>query len=222
MRIEEAAYLAALLKTYPAAELSPCLNIGSSTREFREVMKPHIARDFIHPLEQHGIRFIHADMKPGDGIDLCGDLFDPTLQAQLRAQGVRSLLLNNVLEHVRDRPSLAGLCLALVPTGGLLVVSVPYSYPYHADPIDTLYRPSPEQIAALFPGTVLLQSGIIEAGNASTDLFPEGSNKPVKALRYAARLLTPFHKPAAWLNLAHRLFWLTRPYKVSVALLRKV
>ena len=30
-----------------------------------------------------------------------------------------------------------------MPAGGYLVVSVPHSYPFHADPIDTLFRPSP-------------------------------------------------------------------------------
>ena len=29
-----------------------------------------------------------------------------------------------------------------VPTGGLLFVTVPFSYPHHRDPIDTMYRPS--------------------------------------------------------------------------------
>lgn len=221
MRVEEAIYLADLLKAFSAEELSPCLNVGSSTRAFREVIKPHISRDFIQPLERHGVRFIHADMKPGDGIDICGNLFDADIQKRLAELGVRSLLLNNVLEHVTDRESLARLCVSLVPVGSLLVVTVPYSYPYHADPIDTLYRPSPEQIAALFVGTELVSSGIVSAGSAREDLFPSGSSIAGKSLRHLARLLTPFYKPKAWLTHAHRLIWLFKPYRISIAILRR-
>ena len=33
-------------------------------------------------------------------------------------------------------------CLDLLPIGGLIFVTVPLSYPYHRDPIDTMFRPS--------------------------------------------------------------------------------
>ena len=64
----------------------------------------------------------------------------------------RALLCCNVLEHVRDPGEFARRCGTLVMSGGVLAVTVPRSYPHHSDPIDTLYRPTPEEAAALFPG----------------------------------------------------------------------
>ena len=67
-----------------------------------------------------------------------------------------ALLCCNVLEHVRDPGEFARRCAMLVRPGGVIVVTVPRSYPHHADPIDTLYRPTPEEAAALFPRTARL------------------------------------------------------------------
>jgi len=37
-----------------------------------------------------------------------------------------------------------------LPADGYLVVSVPHSYPFHADPIDTLFRPAPDEVVTMF------------------------------------------------------------------------
>jgi hypothetical protein len=56
-----------------------------------------------------------------------------------------------VLEHVVDRPAFANAITALLPKGGRALVTVPNRFPYHPDPIDTNYRPTPEELRALFP-----------------------------------------------------------------------
>jgi hypothetical protein len=60
----------------------------------------------------------------------------------------KALLCCNLLEHVLDPERLALHCLELLPRGGLLFVTVPFSYPYHRDPIDTMYRPDPTRQAS--------------------------------------------------------------------------
>ena len=55
--------------------------------------------------------------------------------------------------------------LELLPQGGLFFVTVPYSYHYHADPIDTMYRPSPEELASLFAGQTILTKAELSGGN---------------------------------------------------------
>lgn len=221
MRPQEARFLAQRLLQIDASALTPCLNLGSSTREFREQMKPHIQREFIAPLERHGVRFVHVDMKPGDGIDISGDLFDPEVQARIRAVGARALVLTNVLEHVRDREGLARLCTSLVAPGSHLIVSVPRSYPYHGDPIDTMFRPAPEQLAALFPGFRIVAGAVIDDGSFLSDL--RAAPRPLwrGLARALLRAALPFYKPKVWLNAVHRLTWLARPYRVSCVILER-
>ena len=55
----------------------------------------------------------------------------------MKRAGFRCVLLSNLLEHVQDREKLASSCEEIVGTGGLILATVPSSYPYHADPIDT-------------------------------------------------------------------------------------
>ena len=38
--------------------------------------------------------------------------------------------------------------------GSLVFVTVPFSYPYHRDPIDTMYRPSPFRVGESYRGVV--------------------------------------------------------------------
>src|SRR5207248_596461 len=103
MRLEEATYIARQMSQIGAGTLSPCLNVGSSTQLFREESKPHITRELIAPLESEGFTFVHSDIKCGEGVDIAGDLFDPSVQEAVRSVGARSVLLTNVLEHVRER-----------------------------------------------------------------------------------------------------------------------
>ena len=45
--------------------VSPLLNLGSSTRAFREIAKPHIERELFAPLAAAGIAVFHSDLKAG-------------------------------------------------------------------------------------------------------------------------------------------------------------
>ena len=75
--------------------------------------------------------------------------------------GVRSVLCCNLLEHVTDRPALAASLQDLVAPGSVAVLSVPFRFPYHADPIDTMYRPRPGELAALFPDFTVSAAEIV-------------------------------------------------------------
>ena len=77
------------------AQVSPLLNLGSSTRAFRTVDKPHIERDLFAPLARAGIAVFHSDLKQADGVDHSGDLLDPAVRGALRARGFRELGLRH-------------------------------------------------------------------------------------------------------------------------------
>src|SRR5205085_4736707 len=59
--------------------------------------------------------------------------------------------------HVTDRQIVCAAIWSLLPPGGFLILTVPYRFPYHEDPIDTMFRPSVEELAQLFPGTAIQQ-----------------------------------------------------------------
>lgn len=149
MFIEEAEWIAEAVGHLPLP--ATVLDVGSSTSEFRERVQPHIQERVFRPLQQRGCEIVHLDAKEGNGVDLTCDLTDPTLAAVAAVGRTFQLVLCcNLLEHVVDRPLVARNITALVADGGFLLVTVPQRYRYHEDPIDTMYRPQPAELAELF------------------------------------------------------------------------
>ena len=223
MRVSEAKYIRAVLEKIEPTRLSPCFNLGSSTRHFRESLKPHIQEELIAPLEERGIAIIHSDMKVGDGIDVAGDIFKQDTQNSLRSLNIKLLLCCNMMEHVKSPESLADIIDKIMPEGAFLLVSVPYSYPLHMDPIDTYFRPSPEKIAGIFPNFDLVDSSIVESTTYLQDIW-YGNSRRKSLVKLLKRLVTapfPVFGKAEWKRRHHRLFWLFRRYKITCVLLRK-
>lgn len=224
MRIEEAAWIqacsAAHIETAAAAPADVALNLGSGTRASREVSKPYIDRLTLQPLRAKGYRIFHSDMFEADGVDLCGDIFDPQFQRQLEALQARIVIFCNVLEHLPDglRKRVPQILERIIAPGGHLFITVPRSYPYHADPIDTMYRPAPAEVAAMFPALQVLDARVIDSDSYLTE-FRRGSYW--KRTRKVLRLLFPFVRPRRWLSHAHRFLWLRRPYRHTCVLFRK-
>jgi hypothetical protein len=160
----EAVWLTQALGELDARCLSPLLNVGSASAEFREVSQPWIDRLLFAPLRARGVEVRHLDRYPEPGIDITGDLNDPTFLPSLAGQGFTSVLCCNVLEHVPDPRALAASLEVLVPVGGYIVVSVPYRFPYHPDPIDTMFRPTVEQVVGLFPGSTYITGALVDGG----------------------------------------------------------
>jgi hypothetical protein len=217
MRRQEAAWIGEKLRGF--AGVRKVLNLGSGSRHFRQISKPYIDREIFDPLVRGGAQVVHADLKSGEGIDISGDVFDPAVQARMRELRPDAVLACNIMEHlpaeVRSRFAMA--LDSLVAPGGVLVVTVPYSYPYHADPIDTLYRPSPRELCESFPGYEVLEACTIESESYGDEFVAGG---PWRMGRKLIRLLFPF-PPKRWLSHAHRMLWLFRPYTLSAVVLRK-
>jgi hypothetical protein len=219
MRRQEAAWIGQQLRAL--ADGCVVLNLGSGSRRFREISKPYIDREIFDSLVRRGARVVHADLRPGEGIDICGDLFDTAVQARLREVHPDALLACNILEHLpKDcRARFPEVIDSLLPVGAVLVITVPYSYPYHADPIDTLYRPSAPQVCALFPRYEVLATGAIRSESYGDEFIAGG---PLRMARKLLRMLFPFVRPKRWLSHAHRMLWLFRPYVLTAVVLRKV
>jgi hypothetical protein len=199
--------------------VSPLLNLGSSTRDFREREKPHIRHALFGPLEAAGVTVVHSDLKPADGVDVVGDILDPAVLAGLEARGFKCVLLANLLEHVRDPAAVAAACEAIVGPGGLILATVPSSFPYHADPIDTGLRPSPAELAALFTRSAPLLLEEVMGRTYAEDLQARGSSTARAVAQTLLSGLIAWARPKSFAARADRWRWYRRPYRVSVALL---
>jgi hypothetical protein len=215
----DAEWLGRTLAGLPVEELSPLLNLGASTRHFREVEQPYIAELVFRPLAARGVAVIHSDLKVAEGVDIAGDVFDDGDFARLVAAAPRAVICTHMFEHVLDRAELARRLLALLPPGGLFFVTVPSSYHEHHDPIDTLYRPTPDELAALFAG-----QQILEKTELSGDTYwSHVARRPVTLfLRHFFRFLAPFLGLKAWKRSMRKLYWLFHRYKVAAVIGRKV
>jgi hypothetical protein len=185
---------------------------------FREETQPWTEDRLFRPLRARGVDIVHVDMREAAGIDVRADLSDPADVARLRALGPRALLCCNLLEHVSLPGRLARHCLDLVDSGGLIFVTVPFSYPYHRDPIDTMYRPRPAELAALFAGARLLEAAIIGAGMSYRD---DVRRRPWILLRHVARFPAPFLSLEKWKRSMAKLYWLAAEYRITCAVFEK-
>lgn len=211
----EAIWLDRLLRRQDGEQLSPLLNIGSSTRQFREQEQPWTERLIFAPLKARGVQVLHLDNRDGDGIDIRADFLAESDAPRIRAAGPKALLCCNILEHVPDPAALARRCIEVAGPGGLIFVTVPYSYPHHRDPIDTMFRPSPQQLAAVFRPAVMLTGEIIDTGQS---WWKDIRRRPWILLRPLLRLPFPFIGYPGWKRSVRRLYWLTHNYRVTGAL----
>jgi len=214
----EACWLRCALDPFPPERLSPMLNLSSSSSTRREAIQPWVDNQVFRPLRERGVEIVHVDMRQLPGVDFRADLTDAADVRRLSALRPKALLCCNLLEHVLEPGRLARHCLDLVPTGGLVFVTVPFSYPYHRDPIDTMYRPSPGELSKLFRGADLLDSRILGAGISYRDDVRE---RPWILLRHLWRFPVPFLSLARWRRSMARLYWLIAEYQITCAVFEK-
>lgn len=210
----EAIWLERLLRQWPPERLSPLLNVGSSTRAFREKEQPWTEARLFAPLKERGVHLIHLDTKEGDGIDVRADLLSSADLPKIMAARPKAILCCNILEHVLVPGALARRCIEIVGPGGLIFVTVPRSYPHHRDPIDTMYRPDPTQLAALFQPAVMLKGEVVVVGPSYRQKV---LRRPWLLLRHLLRMPFPFIGFQGWKRSMAKLYWLTHDFQVTAA-----
>jgi hypothetical protein len=214
----ESEWMGRQLSAMPDDAIFPLLNVGSSTLEFRTQIQPYIEQDIFCPLRARSDRVHHLDIKPAPGVDLVGDLLDSKFLRKIARLQFRSVIISNVLEHVIHRRQICDVMMDILHPGGYLFISGPYQYPYHADPIDTMFRPTIEEMHSYFPGTTIVDSAIINSGNwRQWDVAERG--RPLG--RTIIRLLTPFYRPNKWWELARQAPYIFKNISAFVLVLRK-
>ena len=217
----EAERVAAKLRGLSPESLYPLVNLGSATEDFRTREQPWIDRLLFEPLRKpvdgQAVQVVHVDLNPGLGVDLVADILTEDGHAQLRRLQPKTVLLCNVLEHVRDPALLVERTLDVLQPGGRLIITVPRSYPHHGAPIDTMFRPTPEQVAALAPGAKLLDGEILATGYYWDNL----RKRPWLILRLIMRAPFPFLGWTKWKRSMMKAYWLVKPYLVTIVVLEK-
>jgi len=215
----EAHWLRGALDVFPPERLSPLLNLGSSSTDIREVVQPWIEEQLFRPLRTRGVEVVHVDRRELRGVDVQADLTNHDDVVRLGALHPGALLCCNLLEHVTEPDRLAYHCLELLMPGGLVFVTVPFSYPYHRDPIDTMYRPSPSELCELFTGARLLDGTILGMGESYRDVVRD---RPWLLLRHLWRFPVPFLSFRKWKRSMVRLYWLVAEYRITCAVFEKL
>ena len=195
------------------------LNVGSATETYRSTGAPYQNEFIFHPLSNNGIKTIHTDIKEDEGVDIAGDLTDPGFLEKLQSLKVDVVLCSNLLEHIEDRQPICDALVKVTPQGGYLLITVPYRYPMHYDPIDTMFRPNIPKLHALFPGTELVKGEIVKDKRRYIDKMM--NEKPL-FLRLIFRSLLPFYKPKVWWNTVNYWPYLFTKFQTTCILLRKL
>lgn len=216
MRLEESEEIAKILEKLEYKNyFRACLNLGCGDVEHLFKSKPWVDKNIFAALRSEGTKIIHVDAFNFPGVDLVQDLSLPNSMSFVSVtQGPRLFVLANVLEHipVNAREELVNKIYRSMSTGDALLITVPFDYPFHADPIDTMYRPSPSELSLLAPLNWTEQL-IVTSGSYKEEFLKMGF---LKRIRKLLKPLWIFQRPSKWKE-NHRLFYLFKPYKVSLA-----
>ena len=223
MLVRESKWLARRIAELGDAALFPMLNVGSHTEAFRVREQPWIDRYIFGPARTRGAKVVHLDLQPLPGVDLVGDLTDPGFLAKVSAMRFRSVFCSNLLEHVPNREEIGRAAVAAVEPGGYLIVSCPNNFPYHPDPIDTMYRPGVAELASLFPDTDVIRGEVIGCGTLTTYMAAKFASDPGTLIRNLFRRKAQVVRATdQGLSATQWLPWLWRTfYQVAVVLRKK-
>lgn len=161
---EESVWIGDKISKIDTSSIQDVIDIGSSTLKFRTIAQPYIDKNIFKPLREKGVRILHLDQKNEEGVDIVCDI---TKLDRLNKK-YDFVICTSLLEHIKDVKKVSQNLNALVKEGGYLLITVPFRYRYHKDPIDMMYRPSNKDLEKLFTNLKPVYSEII-AVNKPTD-----------------------------------------------------
>lgn len=167
MFVEESAWIKKVIGKLDDSDVKTVGNVGSSSLEFRSKVQPHIQENIINPLLEKGFQIVNIDLKKEIGVDVVGDITSASFGTDFQNQ-FNVVLCTNLLEHVVDIKVVIKNLIQATRSQGYILLTVPYHYKIHLDPIDNGFRPTPNEIADLFAGTEfsIIDSQIISINNS--------------------------------------------------------
>jgi|TARA_B110000971_G_C20009392_1_gene500829 SAM-dependent methyltransferase len=214
MHIEEAIWIGSIIEKN-SHTIKKILNTGSSTLEFRTIAQPHIDQYIFKPLKEKNTEVLHLDLKKDTGVDIQCDILDLEQVNNISKNNFDCLICSNLLEHVEDVDQTCKNITKLIKDKGLIILTVPYVYPKHADPIDNLFRPTPKELSNFFPNCTIVEEEIL----AIKSIF--FVNSFFKILKSFIRLFLPFFRLDGYKTNFWSIVWLFKKRKVTCLLLKK-
>ena len=212
MRFEESLKIQNIIKKRRAYR--NIINLGSGNVEQLMKTKPWVSKNVFDLLKKQKAKILHVDAENFPGVDIVQDLSQPnSLSFCDKLEGSKLFILANVLEHIPKKAHaelLKKIYSKMKPKDGL-IITVPYDYPYHADPIDNMYRPSPNELKKLLP-LIWLEAEIVIAGSYLEEFMRLNTLKKIRKL---LKPLWIFQKPSRWKE-NHRLFYLFKQYQITI------
>lgn len=151
MLLEEAKWIGEVLKGLNLKPGQNVLDIGASSEYYRCVIQPYIDYYIFRPLREKGICIQCVDLQKEPGVDIVCDVSLGTPKEIFRnIPPADAVIAANLLEHVKDRAVTLANIGHLAKPEGLIILTVPHHFPYHPDPIDTMYRPTHQALEQLF------------------------------------------------------------------------
>ena len=163
MLLEESLWFKNTIHKY-ITQSSLVLNIGSSSKHFIEVEQPYIKKNLIDELIAKQCTIKNIDIRFEEGVDIVGDVTNTNFIRQIKNLSPDVIICSNLLEHLEDRTAFCAGLSQMMGESTLLIVSVPYKFPYHEDPIDTLFRPNLIDLQKTFNSLKFVDGRIVDCG----------------------------------------------------------
>jgi hypothetical protein len=192
-------------------------NIGSSTDVFRKKEQPWIDEYVFKPARDKNRIVRHLDVKDATGVDIVGDISDPHFVEKLSRIGFKSVFCSNLLEHVKNRDEICNILTSIITPGGYIFLSCPFMYPFHADPIDTMFRPDVGELAKQLTNVHIVHGDVVICGTYMNYI----TRNPLVFAKTFIRILFPFYRPMGWFASLYRLPWLFRNFQATCIVVRK-
>ena len=217
MLLSESKWLRAQILQLDLPPQAKILNFGSQNLKTLKKKQPYVLDNIHYTTSMRSWQMLNFDLFPGEGVDISGNVLEQATFSHLVEYRFDGLYLFNVLEHVNDVGEICKRIQDLLPSGAYLLVSVPFEFPVHNDPIDNRFRPTPAQLAECFERCILIQSETV----TDKDWLSCLSGDWQMALKYLVRLAIPFYRPRNWWTQVCLLTYLTKKFSVTCCVLRK-
>ena len=219
MLLEESIWIKNQFKFHFNNEDFPLLNLGSSTKKFREEDQSYIHKEIFLPLLKKKLKVIHSDVKKSDGVDIVGNINDLKFRNYIKGIGIKSILCSNLLEHIENPTLFVKSIIDILPENGKLIVTTPFYFPYHKDPIDTLFRPKIEDLELLFKDFHKISSSTVKSNKNFSKVL---KSNPRYFLIMILRWVTPFYKFYEWKLHLMDLFKVRKNFSANCVVFKKI
>jgi hypothetical protein len=127
------------------------LNLGSQVQNFNDLQQPYIYNYIFRELKSNSkIKIVNIDLQNLPGVDVIMDLTNESDYIKIRQYLPDILIISNLLEHVRSVDLVLANLAKHLQGDYQVIVSGPRIFPYHADPIDNLFRPRKKELKKIF------------------------------------------------------------------------